>query len=490
MKNKSAKIQEIVKILYLIIMCSALPLYMKQGYYMLGEAKGILYLGISAFFFALLFILKILEEPKKFFNESRNAMLIGAFIFSNVITLIFSCDKRTAFLGQEGWRCGFLTVFLMISFCVLFMQGLKLNALILSLILIVPFSAFVLGIINRFGIDPFYVYGANPSFLGTLGNINWYVGFLAIFVPLGIGLSYGKKLFSMDGILTNLYVVTGLVALFMQGSDSAALVIIGTYGIMLYISLGKRKSFQRVMAQAAVLGFSMELTKILMEVFGRSYNYEEGIILKVCDMHIGLIVMAAAFFIYRVSRLFEEISVSFIGGFCRRMLVILGIAAVVSSIIVVIMSDGYFGNGRGIIWQISVDIYRGLTPWQKLFGVGQDCFYVYAYNHPMWADSLLNVLNGNRLTNAHCEFLTILIERGMIGLLTYVALIISVLHGLIRAFDRSESSKKEHAAMICALPITSYLFNCSVSFSTVTSTPYLFILLGIALFVSRAQEQE
>jgi hypothetical protein len=356
--------------------------------------------------------------------------------------------------------------------------------------LIVPFSAFVLGIINRFGIDPFYVYGANPSFLGTLGNINWYVGFLAIFVPLGIGLSYGKKLFSMDGILTNLYVVTGLVALFMQGSDSAALVIIGTYGIMLYISLGKRKSFQRVIAQAAVLGFSMELTKILMEVFGRSYNYEEGIILKVCDMHIGLIVMAAAFFIYRVSRLFEEISVSFIGGFCRRMLVVLGIAAVVSSIIMVIMSDGYFGNGRGIIWQISVDIYRGLTPWQKLFGVGQDCFYVYAYNHPMWADSLLNILNGNRLTNAHCEFLTILIERGMIGLLTYVALIISVLHGLIRAFDRSESSKKEHAAMICALPITSYLFNCGVSFSTVTSTPYLFILLGIALFVSRAQEQE
>ena len=490
MKNKSAKITEIVKIIYLIIICSALPLYMKQGYYMLGEAKGVLYLGVSAFFFALLFILKILEEPKKLFCDPQKAMIIGAFVFSNAITLFFSCDKRTAFLGQEGWRCGFLSVFLMISFCVLFMQGVKLNALALSLILIIPFSTFVLGILNRFGIYPFYVYGANPSFLGTLGNINWYVGFLGIFVPLGIGLSYGKKFFSLKGSLTNLYVVTGLVALFLQGSDSAALVVIGTYGIMLYMSFGKRKSFQRFLAQAALLGFSMELTKILMELFGRSYNYEEGIILMVCDMHIGLIVMAAAFFVYRVSRLFEEINVSFIGKFYRRALVVLGIAAAVSSIIMVIMADGHFGNGRGIIWQISVDIFKGLSSWQKLFGVGQDCFYVYAYNHSGWAESLLNVLNGNRLTNAHGELLTILIERGMIGALTYGVLIISVIHGLIKTFDSSDSSKKEHAAMICALPITSYLFNCSVSFSTVTSTPYLFILLGIALFVSRAQERE
>ena len=216
MKNKSAKIQEIIKIIYLISICSVLPLYMKHGYYMLGEAKGVLYLGISAFFFALLFILKILEEPKKLFYDPKYAMIIGASIFSNVITLFFSCDKRTAFLGQEGWRCGFLSVFLMISFCVLFMQGIKLNILIIALVLIIPFCTFVLGILNRFGINLLYVYGANPSFLGTLGNINWYVGFLAIFVPLGIGLSYGKKLFSIAGILTNLYAVTGLVALFLQ----------------------------------------------------------------------------------------------------------------------------------------------------------------------------------------------------------------------------------------------------------------------------------
>lgn len=490
MKNKSAKIQEIIKVIYLIIICGALPLYMKQGYYMLGEAKGLLYLGISAFFFALLFIFKILEEPNRLFADSKSAMLIGAFLFSNLITLFFSCDKNTAFLGQEGWRCGFLSVFLMISFCALFMEGIELNMLIISLALIIPFSTFILGTLNRFGIYPFYVYGANPSFLGTLGNINWYAGFLAIFVPVGIGLSYGKKLFSIEGGLTNLYVIAGLMALFLQGSDSAALVLIGTYGILLYMSLGKRKAFQRFLAQAAVLGFSMEATKILMYFYGRSYNYEEGILLKVCDMHIGLIIMAAAFFIYRVSRLFEEISVSFPGKIYRRGLVALGIIAAVSSILLVVGAGGYFGNGRGIIWQMSVDIFKGLTPWQKLFGVGQDCFYAYAYGHPVWADSLLNVLNGNRLTNAHSEFLTILIERGMLGLLAYASLILVTLKGLIKTFDRGEASKKEHAAVICALPITAYLFNCSVSFSTVTSTPYLFILIGIALFISRGQEQE
>ena len=97
----------------------------------------------------------------------------------------------------------------------------------------------------------------------------------------------------------------------------------------------------------------------------------------------------------------------------------------------------------------------------------------------MWADSLLNVLEGNRLTNAHCEMLTILIERGIVGVTLYYGFILYSLSRII---------KKAQTSIICLLPIISYLFNSAVSFSTTVSTTFLFMAIGIGLSLKSAQE--
>jgi len=236
----------------------------------------------------------------------------------------------------------------------------------------------------------------------------------------------------------------------------------------------------------------MESVAFLLFLFGKKYNYDENMLINVCASHVGLIIAATVLFIYRLSRLFEEISVPWGAKIYRKIMYV--IVAVLLMIAVTWASrgnlDGHFGNGRGIIWAISFDIFLDLTPFQKLFGVGQDCFYSYAYGNSIWAQSLLNVFDGNFLTNAHCEPLTMLIERGIAGVICHYGMIGIIISRLVSICDSDEDIKKEHTALVCILPIVSYLCNSLVSFSTVTSTPYLFILLGIATGVSQIQESE
>ena len=163
------------------------------------------------------------------------------------------------------------------------------------------------------------------------------------------------------------------------------------------------------------------------------------------------------------------------------MILLTGIMTTVSIITFVKSFDDSFGNGRGIIWRMSTDIFMGLSPWQKMVGVGQDCLYPYAMRDAFWSSSFSNVFGQDMLTNAHCELLTLLIDRGLIGATTYLGLFFSVLLNLFNA------KEKEPAAIICALPLFSYFVFNQTSFAQVMSTPYFFLLIGIAMAITEGR---
>ncbi len=487
------KIKSYLKVLYLIILCTFLPIYMKQGYYELGEAKGIVFMVISAVFIIAVILLDFDKTRLAAFSKADAVMVwLGSNIFFSVITLVFSVDKEVAFWGQAGWRCGFLTTFFMLLLCFFYIKDNIINNYILAAALITPFFSFLLGIMNRFDIYPLEISGCNSSFVGTLGNINWFVGYISIFLPIGIAFGFFQKWKTIGFFACNVYTLIGLVALFLIGSESGLLIVIGTYGVLLFLSLKYRKKFRAFLIQLCILGIAMELVAFLLFLFGKKYNYDENMLINVCASHVGLIIAATVLFIYRLSRLFEEISVPWGAKIYRKIMYVIVAVLLMIAVTWAIRGnlDGHFGNGRGIIWAISFDIFLDLTPFQKLFGVGQDCFYSYAYGNSIWAQSLLNVFDGNFLTNAHCEPLTMLIERGIAGVICHYGMIGIIISRLVSICDSDEDIKKEHTALVCILPIVSYLCNSLVSFSTVTSTPYLFILLGIATGVSQIQESE
>ena len=465
---------------YLILISTVLPLFMRQGYFELGEAKGLCYMVLSGVF-ALLFLI---FDGKRLFERGRLTgslcICLLAFFFSNLLSFVFSVDKKAAFLGLDGWRSGFLTICLMLFFFLVFYEKEYVpDSYVMAAVMITPFLESVLAVLNRIGIYPFEIYGQNPGFVATIGNINWFTAYLSVFVPLGAGISCSRKLFSKEFFLSALYMEVTLTALLMQGSDSGLIVILAVYGVLLFASLATRQEFRMFLVQLFVLGLSMETGWLLITIFRESYNYQDNLLKSICTSHAGAIIMALVLLIYRSSRLFEEIRLPWRAGIYRILAGTAALAACAAAGFIFIPGLDYSsGNGRILIYSICLDMYREMDPVRKIFGAGQDCLYSYAYQDPVISESLYNVFGFNTLTNAHCDLLTILIERGILGVLTYMALLISFAAGIFK-------HKNKHAALVCALILVSYFLNSLVSFSLVVSAPFFFLAMAVGLSMEK-----
>ena len=482
---------------YIIIMCVFLPLYMKEGYYKLGEAKGLAFLWISSIFLVLSILgaaavlVRSRVKGEKISKGTlvsglRNRAFLLAFIASSLISLIFSMDKKIAFFGLDGWRTGFMTWgFAALLALVISIFGIgkrSVTPYITAISLFVPFCMFLLGIANRFGIYPLPIAGRNNSYLATLGNINWYTGFLSVFVPLGVGLSYREKRFSKGFFLCSVYELVGLAALFLQGSESALLIVAATYILLAFSGFRDRERFKDFLCRLFVLGTAMELSGLLYLVLKESYTYEDSMLVLVCAKHVGLIVMAAAVVLYRLGCFFGEIKVSFKKNIYRYIL--FGVVVTGGVFVLMFVANNFsddFGNGRGIIWRLSSQAFARESFFQKLVGVGQDCYFTFIRSDKELSHAVHEAFDGARLTNAHCELLTVLIQTGFLGAVTYLGLICSSILELMLISERSDKEADRSFAIVFALPIAAYFLNSLVSFPQTVSTPYVFICIGIAL---------
>lgn len=143
-----------------------------------------------------------------------------------------------------------------------------------------------------------------------------------------------------------------------------------------------------------------------------------------------------------------------------------------------------WGNGRGVAWNCSIEAYKRLDPLHKIVGVGPDCFANHIYGDSVLAVRLVEEFGQERLTNAHNEGLSILINLGLLGALCYAGLVGSL---LLRCCRRAQG---QQILYVCAVSILAYTVHNVVSFQQVLNTPYLFILLGIGEGLLRKSKEK
>lgn len=511
---------DIVISIYMCVILLVLPLYNK-GYAQIGTEKENFFIKCMTYggkallpvfllwlFFRLITAVQKKELPK--FTEWpvrlwRNLSITDRFAafygIAVLLSYLFTNYREEALWGTASWRMGMWTQ--LGAVIVYFMISHMWQRKDWIMVLVLPVSAvvFFLGYMNKFGllpVDPDYV---NPSFISTIGNINWYCGYLVTILFGGIYLLWrmGPEM-TWKKLLLMVYVAIGYASLATQGSSSGivtfAVIMFLLFGMSVKDSVRMECFWQEMTLFSAACLITCALR--WLNVFPREVILE-GItdLLTFSIAGIFMTIMSGTI-LYLIHRAREK------QNYPEKMLhkIYRGIAIAVPAILLLILlltlintlAGGAFtsnitdpnvtkwltfnvswGSARGATWAAGARCFWEADFLHKIFGVGPDCLYAFLSNEGSTGlqTMIYDRFGGNRLTNAHNEWLTILVDMGVLGLISYAGMMISAIRSMLRG------GKDSVLVGACGICVLAYTVNNMFSFQQVMNISVVFVIMGI-----------
>lgn len=499
---------------YILIMFCIYPFYMQDGYVNIGEAKIRFFILISLsalgilglLFLAYVFLCrrKQRRQDGAYFIDwekvSTTDLLVLLFATEVFLSYVFTDYREEALWGTEGWRIGCIPLLLLCGLYFLISRLWKENAAVFYGIIAASSVVFFLGICNRFSIYPIHFEIVQSDFISTLGNINWYCGYLSVAAPIGICffLFGGAERSLWQKVLLGTYVILTFMAGFSQGSGSIFLWFGALFFALLWTSLENKIYLQRLFFLWGMWGISAQLVRLLRHLLPEGYNYDTDTLCGyLTDSGVSLWIVAAAGVCGVVVCRKNDFSVIFVPRIRKWLIAAAGLAVAAWFLLTLVHTiwglsflgeggnfyfDANWGNGRGATLMAGWRIWKELPLLHKLFGAGPDCFSVYAYAMPELADFLRQQFGSARLTNAHCELFTLLINTGIFGVVFYVGIFASFIGRCLKA---GKTRWLYYVFAVCAF---CYLIHNMVSFAQVLNLPFVFLLMGMGEGL-RHQEQ-
>ena len=161
-----------------------------------------------------------------------------------------------------------------------------------------------------------------------------------------------------------------------------------------------------------------------------------------------------------------------------------GFAGVFSGKGALIFNESW-GSYRGTTWVDGLRIWGSFDLKRKLLGAGPDCFAAYAYNHEI-GELLREHFGSARLTNAHNEVITILVNQGIIGVAVFPGMVVA---GIREGYRGIRSGKKPEMILFLLAVLSALVYN-QFSFEQVMITPYFYLMLGLISANTRAGKAE
>lgn len=530
---------------YLLLIFGVYPFYMEQGYADIGKAKYHFFLYCSLSAAVILTLIGIVcgmqtllarrRQKLSFFMVPISLSLTDMFVILYAtelfLSFVYSDYRQEALWGTEGWYMGLVLFLILFGLYFLISRLWTPNTLIHFVGMAVSGMVFILGILDRFSLYLIPLKIRQPGFISTLGNINWFCGYLSVLAPLGICPlifhrqvtdSEQKSRFSQSGQTTALmiYTILAFTAGFCQGSNSIFLFWGALLFILLWISALNKLWLINCLLPVSLWCFSALLVRILLFLFPEGYNYEadnpclylarsNGVLL------IGITSLLLFVFLRRRSPWQPALQaahapVSIPGnehpappesGLKKkvRIILVLSLASGLSLwLLLSLINTGRgipllsqsslfllstsWGNGRGTSLKAGWDLFCQMPFNKKILGAGPDCFSALAYSLPEMVVWLNNAFGGSRLTNAHNELLTCLVNSGIAGAFLYLGILLSFMGKCLKKGTEHESLYPLVACVFC------YLIHNLVSFSQVLNLPFLFLIMGMGEAILRNKD--
>lgn len=517
---------------YLVLMTAVLPFYFQDGYAHIATDKAaffarlsvlmwrvmipvfVIYLGLSLVIFLQRQTEKLTGEVwrQQLCSLLRRLTLTDCFMAVYGAALVFSylCSdyKENALWGTgNGWFTGFLPQLMLVAAYFFLAKLWKPRKVFFYLLFPVSAAVFLLGYLNRFGFYPIEMNMSSPSFISTIGNINWYCGYAVTVFFAGAALLLQGGGRRWQRVLLTGYVLLGFGTLVTQGSASGILALAVMLLLMFYISAGDGFRMKRFWMTALLLSAACLFTKLLRKAAPERMNFDDGVIslLTTGFLPIIMTIVSLVFFVWIAvscqrgkyqKRLFSvgaKLVVTIVSFFLLALIALIalntnrpGSLGPLSEYEAFTFSDTW-GSNRGATWKAGIMCFSEQNFLHKLVGVGPDAMAAFTYQDG--SSGLVEMLSSVfgeyvTLTNAHNEWLTVLVNTGILGLLGFGGAMVTAIGAFLK------SCGKNTIACACGFSLSAYTVNNIFSFQQTVSLTTMMMILGMGMAFLREEERE
>lgn len=530
---------------YCCIFFVAMPLFYHDKYYDIGDFKykmfmylTVIFLTVSAIMLAIYLIFQIKDKKINLASAKellRSLSVIDWFVIAfgivSILSFLFSpsrtSDYPTFFLfkggadtnvvnlpweGYAGWNMGLRSqlMFVVLYFLVsrLFMKSWAKD--FLYMMLASAFIVFLLGVLHRFNIDPLGLYEDLADhykfkFLSTLGQSSWYSSFMVVLLPVGMSLFlFMDKKHKITNILLGCFVAIGGATFVTQNSDSAYPAYAAMIIIMFCVSFNSNELFLKFMEMMVIILGSIKVIGTLQTAFPEKATQLDDLSMFISKSFITWILLAVvvAFYIF-VRKKFSDGKLQISNyKIVRNVIMALILAAIPAGILItylntkgIIHTDalqnlGYltfndsWGNNRGYTWRNTVEL-MGEPMWRKmaLLGPGPDCYATVAYATEPRASEMYNFWAGELVVCAHNEWLNMMFNEGILGIITYLGIFVSAFITFIK--------KADDPIMIAgASAVMAYFLHNMFCYQQILCTPMIFCIIALCVWWDSEKEEK
>ncbi len=433
---------------------------------------------------------------------------------------VFNC----ALNGFYGWHMGYCSqvIFVLIFFFI--SKYWKWSPFTIISMLSIAALVYLIAVLQRFNIDILELYtnyypdGTSArldhqyieKFVSTLGQTTWYSSYALLILPFGM-IMYSISSKVSHKILCSIFIALGGASICTVNCDSGYVALLLIFVVLFWYSLESNKAFKNFLEICSIMLLTFRVIGILQNLFPEkmitptietealtSFINHSNIMLA---LTIAVICMCI---IWNILCLDSENSSNTQKRFTPditkikwlRKVIIIGIPFVLITIVVLIVLvtqkklpeflsplynigfltfDNSWGNQRGFNWRMAVraiseSIAHGNIK-NFFFGAGPDCF-VTSMNKYCQPDVQI-YWGGTPLACAHNEWLNMLVNEGIFGIIAYLGIFVT------SAVRLGKAAYKEPFAIGCLAAILSYIGFNFFCYQQCICTPTIFIIMGI-----------
>ena len=517
-------VKEILGI-YLFLIFVVYPLYYEDSYYNMGDAKWNFFRTVTYYIngpmmkiptflvFLLLFFIwyqidlarskRLVDFWKK--NVTTTDKFVLFYLVACLISTVLSPDKETVIWGYDGWYMGMIAQF---AFCALYFfvsRFWRWDDIMIAFYLLASTIVNLLGVLNRFHIDPLNMYEGLDEyyltlFLSTLGQSTWYSSYVMIFFSIGIFMYwYAEKKWVRKLIFV--YMVIGFMTALVQDSDSALFALYASLLTLFSFSFRENKYMKRFMEIILIMLLSWRVIGFLQMAFPEKAVPLGGIMTYAAQgvaLWIPIILLAVLYILFIKKDKEGTVDITTLTFLRTAAYILTGVGILLILIYIYLNTrkllppsissdswylvfDEFWGNNRGSSWMVTLDSIRQtiyLEPVRFIFGAGPDCFYdtVYTYH----AEELIEKWGENTvLTCAHNEWMSQIVSVGIVGGIAYIGIFISAFLTFVKKSDKIPE------LIAPAMCVAAYFWHNFFCYQQIICTPIIFIIIGAGISIVR-----